>query len=53
MINQIRNAVRRVNERSRHRREYEQLLQFGDDMFRDIGVPRADVVRMHRRVSPL
>jgi len=52
MINQIRNAVRRMDERARHRREYEELLQSGDKIFRDIGVQRADVERMRRRISP-
>ncbi|MCI5075896.1 hypothetical protein [Oricola sp.] len=50
-MNQIRNAIRRADERARHRREYEMLLQSGDQMFRDIGVQRADVERMHRKVS--
>lgn len=51
MINQIRNTVRRIDERARHRREYEELLRCGDQMFRDIGVERADIARKHRRAS--
>ena len=50
MFTHIKNAIRRADERARHRREYELLLQMGDRrMFNDIGVDRSDVQRMYRK----
>ena len=49
MWTNIRNAIRRADERHRHRREYAALLQHGDRMFSDIGVGRADVEKLFRQ----
>jgi uncharacterized protein YjiS (DUF1127 family) len=49
MWTNIKNAIRRADERNRHRREYADLLQQGDQMFSDIGVARADVEKLFRQ----
>ncbi|MCB1385839.1 MAG: hypothetical protein KDJ80_07840 [Nitratireductor sp.] len=52
MITTIKNALRRADERARHRREYEMLLQGGDDIFRDIGTTRQEVA-FRRKNMPI
>ena len=50
MFTTIKNAMRRAEERSRHRRDYEYLLHNGSNrIFDDIGLSRADVTRLYRK----
>lgn len=50
MISKIRHAMRRAAKRSRNRREYEFLMHHNNDqIFRDIGLTRADVARLYRQ----
>lgn len=49
MLTTIKNAFRRAGEQARQRREYELLLQKNSEqLYRDIGVQRSDIVRMYR-----
>lgn len=50
MFTKIKNAMRRAEERSRHRRDYEFLLHQGSNrIFDDVGLTRADVARLYRK----
>lgn len=44
----IRSAIRRIEKRRRDRRDYENLLQYGEHAFYDIGIARDEVERLYR-----
>jgi uncharacterized protein YjiS (DUF1127 family) len=50
MFTIIKNAVRRGEERSRLRREMNELDQMDERILRDIGLTRGDVIAARRRL---
>jgi uncharacterized protein YjiS (DUF1127 family) len=43
MFQHLQTAIKRSQERARHRRDYRALLELEDHFLRDIGVTRAEV----------
>lgn len=50
MWKEILTSLGQMKNRSRKRRELEELLKFRDSrVFDDIGIPRAEIMRLYRR----
>jgi uncharacterized protein YjiS (DUF1127 family) len=54
MFNNLKDAIRRANERRQHRRDYKFLLTQGNEyMLRDIGVDRHEVEQLYFKTGLL
>ena len=49
MLHQMKSALGALGTKRRHRQDFERLMQLDDHLLRDVGLDRADVLRLRYR----